>query len=107
MNLRHFRVSAAVVVGLAAPVMACTTTLVNPQIPPPGTPDFQDGYFAGCSSGFADAGRDGYEQGYRKDTHHYATVPDYRQGWDQGQHACFEEEKRHPKIIGAGGSEPP
>lgn len=107
MSLHHLRASAALIVVLAAPVMACTATLVNPRIPPPGTPDFRDGYFAGCPSGYADAGRDGYEQAYRKDPARYATEPDYRQGWDHGHNACYEDEKRHPRNIGAGGSEPP
>lgn len=85
---------------------ACTTGLVNPQIPPPGSPAFEEGYLHGCYSGFADAGRDGYQQDYRKDAVRYRREPDYKQGWDQGYAACFEEEKRHPKVLGAGGGEP-
>ena len=89
--------------GVAMPLAACTSGLVNPQIPPPGSPAFADGYVHGCYSGFTDAGRDGYQQDYRKDTVRYAREPDYKQGWDQGYAACFEEEKRHPKVLGAGG----
>lgn len=85
---------------------ACTTGLVNPQIPPPGSPAFEEGYLDGCNSGFRDAGRDGYEQNYRKDVTRYGREPDYKQGWDQGHAACFVEEKRHPKVLGAGGGEP-
>ena len=87
-------------VSAAGILAACEGGLVNPQIPPPGSRAFSDGYVDGCPSGFDDAGRDGYDQDYRKDTARYAHEPDYKQGWDQGYAACFAEEKRHPKEIG-------
>lgn len=97
---------AGFLLSVAIPLDACTSGLVNPQIPPPGSPDFEESYLHGCNSGFTDAGRDGYEQDYRKDAMRYTREPDYKQGWDQGYAACFEEEKRHPKVIGGGGGEP-
>ncbi len=103
MGLPRLRSRAVILVGLAGSVLGCTSGMVNPQIPPPGSVAFQDGYLAGCPSGFTDAGRDGYQQAYRKDDVRYAGDADYRQGWDQGHAACYEEEKRHPKIIGGNG----
>lgn len=103
MGLPRLRLRAVILVGLAGSAAACTPGLVNPQIPPPGSSALQDGYLAGCPSGFTDAGRDGYQQDYRKDAARYAGDADYRQGWDQGHGACYEEEKRHPKIIGGNG----
>ena len=94
------------IISIGGLLVACASGLVNPQIPPPGTPAFEEGYVDGCYSGFTDAGRDGYEQAYRKDTVRYAREPDYKKGWDQAYQACFEEEKRHPKVLGAGGGEP-
>lgn len=103
MGVPPLRSRAVILVGLAGPVLGCTSGMVNPQIPPPGSLAFQDGYLAGCPSGFTDAGRDGYQQDYRKDAARYAGDTDYRLGWDQGHGACYEEEKRHPKIIGGNG----
>jgi hypothetical protein len=79
---------------------ACDTTLVNPQVPPPGSESYQDGYLNGCPSGFADAGRDGYETSYFKDNTRFANEPDYRKGWNEGYAACFEEDRRYPKRLG-------
>ena len=104
MRVRLCHVSmAGFLISVAMPLTACTGGVANPQIPPPGSPVFQQSYLDGCSSGFKDAGRDGYEEDYRKDTASYAHEPDYKQGWDEGHAACFEEEKRHPKVLGAGG----
>ena len=89
--------------GVVGLVCACTTGLVNPQVPPPGSPIFQDGYLNGCTSGFSDAGRDGYETDYFRDDVRYASEGDYRKGWDDGYGACFEEEKRTPKMLPPGG----
>ncbi len=103
MGLPRLRSRAVILVGLAGAAAACTPGLINPQIPPAGSSELQEGYLAGCPSGFTDAGRDGYQQAYRKDAARYAGDADYRQGWDQGHGACYEEEKRHPKIIGGNG----
>jgi len=97
---RHFRAVLVTIAWLAT----CGDALVNPQMPPPGgSPAFDDGYVDGCFTGFQDAGRDGYQQAGRKDQARYLSMADYRAGYDQGYHACFEEEKRNPKMIGGGG----
>ena len=75
------------------------------QSPPPGKSDaFNDGFVHGCSTGFQDAGRDGMQQAGRKDVGRYMHDADYKSGWDYGYNACFEEEKRHPKMLRDGGT---
>ena len=98
-NLRSWlgAMSPLIVAGLLS---ACATGLVNPQVPPPGSQSFKEGYHNGCTSGFSDGGRDGYETSYVKDGTRYASEADYRTGWDQGYSACFEEQKYHPKYFG-------
>jgi hypothetical protein len=82
----------------------CADTLVNPQVPPPGqSGDFNEGYVDGCRSGFQDAGRDGYQLAGRRDEKRYATMADYKAGFDQAYKACFEEEKRNPRMMGEPG----
>ena len=74
--------------------------LVNPQVSPPGQSDaFNEGYVDGCRTGFQDAGRDGYQTAGHKDEKRYAAMPDYKSGYDQAYKACFEEEKRNPKLF--------
>jgi hypothetical protein len=85
--------------GVVGLVCACTPGMVNPEVPPPGSPTFQDGYLNGCASGFSDAGRPGYQTSYVKDEKRYASDADYRKGWDDGYHACFEEQTRTPKTL--------
>ena len=94
---------------LAVTVGACDATLVNPRVPPPGSsPAFEDGYIDGCLTGFSDAGRDGYELSGQKDARRFVDDAEYRGGFQQGYGACFEEEKRHPRILGEhGGSRTP
>jgi len=86
-------------VSVAGMLAACGGSLVNPQIPPPGSPAFQDGYLDGCPSGFDDANREGYETAYRKADTRYAREPDYKSGWDRGYAACFAEQERRPKLT--------
>lgn len=77
--------------------------MVNPLVPPPGgTPAFNDGYVDGCWTGLADAGREGYYLTLRKDARRYASDADYKSGFDQAYPLCYEEERRHPKIVGGG-----
>lgn len=94
-----------VVLGFIAGALAgCDGTLTNPQVPPPGSSRaFKDGYVDGCTSGFSDAGRDGYQTEGRKDVKRFAADAQYREGFKSGYAACFEEEKRHPKMLGAEG----
>lgn len=97
---RQFRAVLVTIAWLATSADA----LVNPQVPPPGgSPAFDEGYVDGCLTGFQDAGRDGYQQAGRKDQARYLSAADYRAGYDQGYQACFEEERRNPKLIGGGG----
>ncbi len=93
-------VEAALLLGLATALGACSAGLVNPQIPPPGSAMFEQGYLDGCASGFTDAGRDGYETNYRKDEARFAAEADYRDGWWKGHDACYEQERREPKTLG-------
>ena len=84
---------------------AVAWALTNPQVPPPGQSEvFNDGYVDGCRTGFQDAGRDGFQQAGRRDEGRYLREADYKVGYEQGYHACFEEEKAHPKIKSDGGS---
>lgn len=90
--------AAALAVALAA---ACTPGLVNPEAPPAGPPAFQEGYLHGCTAGFVDAGREGYQGILRPgDETRYRREPDYRRGFDEGSRACFEEERRRPRMCG-------
>ncbi len=94
------RLVTVLLLGLAGILCACSRNLVNPQIPPPGSPAFEEGYLEGCDSGFASADREGYSASYRKDEARYGSEADYRRGWDAGLAACYEEQLRHPKTIG-------
>ena len=93
---------AAIVACIGLSLTACTGHLQNPEIPPPGPPVYQEGYLDGCASGFAVAPRAGTETDYRRDEARYANDGDYRRGWENGLNACYEEERRHPKMCGPG-----
>lgn len=69
--------------------------------PPPGSPMFQNGYAAGCDSGYSRAYRDGSELDYRRGPE-YETDKDYKRGWDQGFKFCFDEEERTPRMVPGG-----
>ncbi len=97
------RLAAVLLLGLAVILGACSQHLVNPQIPPPGSPAFEEGYLEGCDSGFASADRPGYSASWRKDEARYGSEADYRRGWDAGLAACYEEQLRHPKMGGGHG----
>jgi len=99
------RLAACVALALAAWCSAAVAgTLVNPQVPPSGKSDvFNAGYVDGCRSGFQDAGRDGYQLAGRKDDNLYSSAGDYKAGYDQAYAACFEEQKRNPRMMGEPG----
>ena len=63
---------------------------------PPGTEDFQTGYRHGCVSGYSVAYRPRHEMSYRRDEKSYAADAEYREGWQKGFVACYEEETRFP-----------
>jgi hypothetical protein len=56
-----------------------------------------------CGAGYRDAGRPMSPGAYRKDVQRYQSDADYRNGWDQGYMACYEDERRTPKMMGLGG----
>ena len=91
----------AAAVMLAALCGGCTSNLVNPAVPPPGSDALQEGYVNGCASGYSDAGREGWGTRYWRDGARYASSPDYRSGWDQGHKACYDDEIRTPHMMGA------
>ena len=88
--------------GMGLLLIACGSNLTNPEIPPPGSPGYQEGYLDGCARGFAVAPRAGAEIEYRQDEARYASDEEYRRGWETGLKACYEEERRHPKMCGPG-----
>lgn len=88
--------------GIALLLVACASNLANPEIPPPGSPAYKEGYLDGCASGFAVAPRVGAEADYRQDEAQYASDGEYRRGWETGLNACYAEEKRRPKMCGPG-----
>lgn len=96
------RLVAATAVCAATVLVACTSGLVNPAVPPPGTESFQEGYIQGCASGYQDARREGYVAAYHKDAARYASEADYRLGWDEGHDRCYLDEMRHPRMCGPG-----
>ena len=100
---RHGCLLAIALFGLVGGLCACSRNLVNPQVPPPGSPAFEEGYLNGCASGFASADRPGYSASWRKDEARYGGEADYRRGWDAGLTACYEEQWRHPKTGGGHG----
>ncbi len=97
------RLVTVLLLSLAGILGACSRNLVNPQIPPPGSPAFEEGYLDGCASGFASADREGYSASFRKDETRYGSEADYRRGWDAGLAACYEEQLRHPRMGGGHG----
>ena len=99
-RLRRMGLDLTLVLGLAAGSGACSAGVVNAEIPPAGSASFERGYLDGCASGYADAGRDGYETGDRKDQARFAVEADYRDGWMRGHDACYEQQLRRPKTIG-------
>lgn len=58
-----------------------TTTRV-----PPGPPDYQDGWAAGCDSGYVAAGHPYYQ--WRKDVARFGADKTYAQGWEDGFRTC-------------------
>jgi hypothetical protein len=93
-ELRQAGLAAAILALLAGPAAALT----NPEIPPPGSGDFDIGYVHGCKTGYADAGRYGFQTLSYRDERLYASSADYRAGWDQGRHACYEFEISRPHL---------
>lgn len=60
----------------------------TPNLIPPGPAIFQEGYADGCDSGTHEAGDPWVS--YQRKWEAYKTSADYKQGWDEGHHACFQ-----------------
>lgn len=54
--------------------------------PPEGPPSFQQGYKAGCDSGYVAGGHPYYR--FNKDAGRYDADSLYRQGWEDGFRVC-------------------
>jgi hypothetical protein len=65
---------------------------------PAGTPDFQYAYRQGCDSGYSFANRPRHEFHYRRDETRFQADAEYREGWQKGFVACYEEEIRFPHF---------
>jgi hypothetical protein len=99
--------SVTLAAALAVALAACVgnPNVSSPWLAPAGSSlAFQDGFVDGCRTGYADAGRDGMELAGRKDGPRYGREADYKAGFDNAYHGCFEDEKLHPKMRGGDGS---
>ena len=83
---------AAIFAVIAPAIAACAAGI-------PGSDAFRAGHRDGCVSGFADAGRAGYHLEYIRDEARFAAEADYKAGWQEAYHACFDDETRMPYIA--------
>lgn len=74
---------------------ACQTSFV-----PAGTPDFRTGYWDGCVTGWAEAGRESVESFAGGDAELRESSADYGTGWEEGYAICYEDEWRAPEMLG-------
>lgn len=77
-------------IASCAPVDAVTRRHTTGQ-----PPEYQDGFLAGCGSGYVAAGHP-YSK-FAKDVRRYEAESLYRQGWDDGMTVCradYESVKR-------------
>ena len=65
---------------------------------PPHTAEYEMGYWDGCNTGYAEAGRPGYEAAAYKNLQRFATDEEYRHGWEDGEHVCYDREVRFPTV---------
>jgi len=77
---------------------AACSTVPDPATPPPGAAEWRQGYIDGCVAGYVEAGREGYHGRYIT-RHPDAADADYRIGWEGGHRACYEEERRVPRLM--------
>lgn len=74
----------------------------SPQTPT-GSGAFRVGYSQGCVTGYSDAYRPSYAEVssvVQKNAERYERDVDYRNGWDTGYKACYEQEYRSPTMAG-------
>lgn len=70
---------------------------------PAGTPDFQDGYHAGCDDAAVDSpGAQTGQTTWMRDEARIAGQPDYKEGWYQGYVACYRKWLEHPSMSNTG-----
>lgn len=74
-------------------VAACTGTA------PERTAAYEIGYWDGCSTGYSQAGKPGYEAAARKDVQRFASDEEYRRGWESGDKDCYQKETRFPTMM--------
>jgi hypothetical protein len=85
---------------LVVPLLFGCSAIPNPAVPPPDvTAELQRGYDDGCLSGYDFAGRDGFQTAFRRDAARYAAGGDYHEAWDRAYQACFEDQRRAPRIL--------
>ena len=85
-------------------ILGACAYVSNPGFPDPArSQDYRLAYMAGCDCGFADAGRDGFQNAYQRDEKRFQSDPEYRNGWQDGYNACFAEQRRTPFSLPAGG----
>ena len=85
-------------------ILAACAFVPNPAIPDPArSQEYRLAFMAGCDCGFTDAGRDGFQNAYQLDEKRFQSDPEYRNGWQDGYHVCFAEQRRTPFSLPAGG----
>lgn len=66
---------------------------------PPGSPDYQNGYTAGCYDGRFDANAPTTQTTWIRDESLFGTNADYKEGWQEGYAKCYADERDYP-IMG-------
>ncbi len=69
---------------------------------PPGSPQFEEGYTAGCSDGTFDAGGPSDQVEYMRDPTLYRTNADYKNGWQRGYAKCYRDSTEYPEMSNRG-----
>lgn len=88
---------------LRALCLAAVLTAAACRLPPPGTPNFQDGYTAGCNDAAVDApgGQTG-QPTWMRDENRFTSQPDYKEGWQEGFVACYRQWMETPAVGNRG-----
>lgn len=86
----------AVLVALLAAGCAGTGGYGPRASAPSGPPEHRDGWWHGCNSGIT-AAYSGHPDAFRIHDR-YRENDAYRDGYDAGYQACFEHERKYPKM---------
>ncbi len=81
---------------LPATCAAGGTSAAEITPPPAASGAFKVGFLDGCNTGRFDDGSPANE--YVRDDNAYAADAAYRQGWDSGEIACYNDERTHPRM---------